>query len=133
MGKVKATGIQPRLLPHLHLNYGPPILNLSLGKLSSSLPSTRLINHLAHNNQPHPVIAFKPKPLSKDSTPEEFAIWKDNFEEYFTASNAHNCDEKNQSVFLNTFIVPSLDIEKCITDGMPSSAHQMPFLDIFNY
>ena len=48
-------------------------------KLNSTL-NQRLANQLVIDNQPHPVLAFKPKPLSKDSTPDEFAIWKDNFE-----------------------------------------------------
>ena len=67
------------------------------------------------------MLAFKPKPLSKDSTPDEFAIWKDNFEVYFTASNAHNCYTKIQSVFLNTCIDEYLvlTLKKRITDGMP--------------
>ena len=73
------------------------------------------------DNLPHPVLAFKPKPLSKDSTPDEFAILKDNFEVYFTAFNAHNCDTKIQTVFLNTcideFLVSTL--KKHVTDGMP--------------
>ena len=87
----------------------------------------RLVNQLVVDNQPHPVVAFKPKLLSKDSTPEEFAIWKDNFEVYFTASNAHNCDTRIQSVFFNTcideFLVSTL--KKGITDSMP-------YLVIFN-
>ena len=72
-------------------------------KLNSTL-NQRLANQLVIDNQPHPVLAFKPKPLSKDSTPDEFAIWKDNFEVYFTSSNAHHCDTRIQSVFLNTCI-----------------------------
>ena len=77
--------------------------SLAKVKLNSTL-NQRLTNQLVVDNQPHPVLAFKPKPLSKDSTPDEFAIWKDNFEVYFTASNAHNCDSVIQSVFLNTCI-----------------------------
>ena len=99
---------------HKYVNY------ISNVKLSSSLPP-RFVNQLTLDNQPHPVIAFKPKQLSKDSTPEEFAIWKDNFEVYFTASNSHNCNTKIQSVFLNTcideFSVSTL--KRHITDGMP--------------
>ena len=72
-------------------------------KLDSTL-NQRLTNQLVEDNQPHPVLAFKPKPLSKDSTPDEFTTWKDNFEVYFTAWNAHNCDTKIQSMFLNTCI-----------------------------
>ena len=67
--------------------------SLSNVKLNSSL-LLRLVNQLVLENQPHPVVAFKPKQLSKDSTTEEFAIWKDNFEVYFTASNAHNCNTR---------------------------------------
>ena len=89
-------------------------------KLNSTL-NQRLANQLVVDNQPHPVLAFKPNPLSKDSTPDKFEIWKDNFEVYFMASNAHNCDTKIKSVFLNTcideFLV--LTLKKCITDGMP--------------
>ena len=89
-------------------------------KLNSTLNHS-LANKLVVNNQPHPVQAFKRKSLSKDSTPDEFAIWKDNFEVYFTASNAQNCVAKMQSVFLNTcideFLVSTL--KKCITDSMP--------------
>ena len=48
-------------------------------KLNSTL-NQRLANQLVVDNQLHPVLAFKPKPLSKDSTPDKFAIWKDNFE-----------------------------------------------------
>ena len=88
-------------------------------KLNSTL-NHRLTNQLAVDNQPHPVLAFKPKPLSKDLTPDEFAVWKDNFEVYFTASNAHNFNTKIQSVFLNTcideFLV--LTLKKRITDSM---------------
>ena len=65
--------------------------SLSNVKLNSTL-NQRLANQLVVDNLPHPVLAFKPKPLSKDSTSDEFAIWKDNFEVYFTASNAHNCE-----------------------------------------
>lgn len=72
-------------------------------KLTSSLPLS-LITQEAQDNQLHPVIAFKPKPLSQNFTPENFAIWKDNFEVYFTTSNGHHCETKNQSVFLNTCI-----------------------------
>ena len=94
--------------------------SLSSVKSNSTL-NQRLANQLVVDNLPHPVLAFKPKPLSKDSTPDEFAIWKDNFEVYFTASNAHNCDTKIQSVFLNTcideFLVSTL--KKRVTDGMP--------------
>ena len=57
---------------------------------------------------PKPVAAFKPKELSKDATPEEFETWKDNFEVYFEASNAHNCSLKTQAVFLFTCIDPHL-------------------------
>ena len=67
--------------------------SLSNVKLSLTL-SRRLANQLAVDNLPHPVLAFQPKPLSKDSTPDKFAIWKDNFEVYFTATNTHNCDTK---------------------------------------
>ena len=77
--------------------------SLSNVKLSSRL-NQRLANQLVVDNLPHPVLAFKPKPLFKDSTPDEFAIWKDNFEVYFTASKAHNCNTKIQTVFLNTCI-----------------------------
>ena len=77
--------------------------SLSNVKLNSTL-NQRLATQLVVDNLPHPVLAFKPKPLSNDSTPNEFAIWKDNFEVYFTASNTHNCDTKIQSVFLNTCI-----------------------------
>ena len=48
-------------------------------KLKSTL-NQRFANPLVVDNQPHPVLAFKPKPLSKDSTPDKFVIWKDNFE-----------------------------------------------------
>ena len=67
------------------------------------------------------MLAFKPKLLSKDSTPDEFVIWKDIFEVYFKASNAHNCDTKIQSAFLNTCIDKYLvsTLKKHITDGMP--------------
>ena len=75
--------------------------SLSNVKLNSTLNQC-LANQLVVDNLPHPVLAFKPIPLSKDSTPDEFAVWKDNFEVYFTASNAHNCNTKIQSVFLNT-------------------------------
>ena len=94
--------------------------SLAKVKLNSTL-NQRLANQLVVDTQPHPVLAFKPKPLSKDSTPDEFAIWKDNFEVYFTASNAHNCDTKIQSVFLNTCIDEYLvsTLKKRITDGMP--------------
>ena len=80
-----------------------------------------MANQLVVDNQPHPVLAFKPKPLSKDYTPDEFAIWKGNFEVYFTASNAHNCDTKNQSVFFNTCIDEYIVLtqKKRVTDGMP--------------
>ena len=61
-----------------------------------SLLHTQLVNQLAQDNQPHPVIAFKPKQLSIDSTPEEFAIWKENFEVYFTAINEHKCQKTFQ-------------------------------------
>ena len=96
------------------------INSLANVKLNSTL-NQRLANQLVIDNQPHPVLEFKLKPLSKDSTPDEFAIWKDNFEVYFTASNAHNCDTKIQSVFLNTCIDEYLvsTLKKCITDGMP--------------
>ena len=94
--------------------------SLSDVKLNSTL-NQRLANQLVVDNLPHPVLAFKPKPLSKDSTPYEFTIWKYNFEVYFTASNAHNCDTKIQTVFLNTcideFLVSTL--KKRVTDGMP--------------
>ena len=94
--------------------------SLSNVKLNSTL-NQRLANQLVVDNLPHPVLALKPKPLSKDSTPDEFAIWKDIFEVYFTASNAHNCDTKIWTVFLNTCIdeyqVSTLKI--CVTDGMP--------------
>ena len=88
--------------------------SLSSVKFNSTLPQ-RFVNQLVVDNQSHPVVAFKPKQLSKDSTPEEFAIWKGNFKVYFTASNAHKCNTRIQSVFLNT----CLDLKKCITDGMP--------------
>ena len=42
-------------------------------KLNSTL-NQRLANQLAVDTQPHPVLVFKPKPRSKDSTPDEFAI-----------------------------------------------------------
>ena len=61
------------------------------------------INHL-----PKPIMAFKPSTLSKDATPEEFSIWKDGYEAYFTASNVHNCSNKIQAVFLNTCLDPFL-------------------------
>ena len=79
------------------------VSSLSNLKLNYTL-NQRLANQLVVDNLPHPVLAFKPKPLSKDSTPDEFAIWKDTFEVYFTASNAHNCNTKIQTVFLNTCI-----------------------------
>ena len=71
-------------------------------KLNSTL-NHRLTNQLVVDNQPHPVLAFKPKQLSKDSTPDKFAIWKDNFR-----SLLHSFDE---------FLVSTL--KKGITDGMP--------------
>ena len=94
--------------------------SLSNVKLNSTL-NQRLANQLVVDNLPHPILAFKPKPLSKDFTPDKFAIWKDNFEVYFTASNVHNCDTKIQSVFLNTCIDEHLvsTLKKCVTDGMP--------------
>ena len=58
---------------HKYLN---PIAKV---KLNSTL-NQRLTNQLVVDNKPHTVLAFKPKPLSKDSTPDEFAILKDNFE-----------------------------------------------------
>ena len=48
----------------------------------NSMCNQRLANQLVVDNQPHLVLAFKPMPLSKDPTPDEFAIWKDNFEAY---------------------------------------------------
>ena len=94
--------------------------SLSNVKLNSTL-NQRLANQLVVDNLPHPVLAFKPKPVSKNSTPDKFAIWKDNFEVYFTASNTHNCDTKMQSVFLNTCINEYLvlTLKKPVTDGMP--------------
>ena len=96
------------------------VISLSNVKLNSTL-NQRLANQLVVDNLPHSVLAFKPKPLSKDSTPDEFAIWKDNFEVYFTASNAHNCNTKIQTVFLkiciDEFLVSTL--KKRVTDVMP--------------
>ena len=91
-------------------------------KLTSSLPQQLFNPGPAQDNQPRQLLAFKPKTLSKDSTPEEFAIWKDSFEVYFTATNVHNCDTKIiHSVFLHTcideFLVSTL--KKWITEGMP--------------
>ena len=104
------------MLTQLH-KYVNSLANL---KLNSTL-NQRLASQLVVDTQPHPVLAFKPKPLSKDSTPDEFAIWKDNFEVYFTASNAHNYGTKIQSVFFNTYIdeYPVSTLKKRITDGMP--------------
>ena len=62
------------MLMQLHKN----INSLANDKQNSTL-NQRLANQLVVNNQPHPVLAFKPKPLSKDSTPDKFAIWKNNF------------------------------------------------------
>ena len=94
--------------------------SLSNVKLNSTL-NQRLANQLVVDNLPHPVLAFKPKPLSKDSTPDKSAIWKDNFQVHFTASNTHNCDTKIQRVFLNTCIDEYLvlTLKKRVTDGMP--------------
>ena len=58
--------------------------SLSNVKLNSTLNQS-LANQLVVDNLSHPVLAFKPKPLSKDSTPDEVAIWKGNFKVYFTA------------------------------------------------
>ena len=104
------------MLTQLH-KYVNSLANVKL----NSMLNQRLAIQLVVDNQPHTVLAFKPKPLSKDSTPDEFAIWKDNFEVYFTATNAHNCDTKIQSVFLNTCIDKFLvsTQKKHITDGMP--------------
>ena len=57
---------------------------------------------------PKPVAASKPNELSKNATPEEFETWKDNFEAYLKASNAHNCSTKTQAAFLFTGIDPDL-------------------------
>ena len=94
--------------------------SLSNVKLNSTL-NQRLANQLVVDNLPHPVLTFKPKPLSKGSTPDEFAFWKDNFEVYFTASYAHYCDTKIQTMFLNTCIDEYLvsTLKKHVTDGMP--------------
>ena len=104
----------------MHSQLHKYVNSISNLKLNFSLPP-RLVNQRAFDNQPHPVIAFKPKQLSKDSTTEEFVIWKDNFEVYFTASNANNCNTRIQSVSLNPcideFLVSML--KKGITDGMP--------------
>ena len=89
-------------------------------KLNSTL-NHRLTNQLVMDNQPHPVLAFKPKQLSKETLLTSSLFGKTIFEVYFTALNAHNCDTKIQSVFVNTFIDEFLvlTLKKGITDGMP--------------
>ena len=72
-------------------------------KFKNALPSS-LNQNRDKNSQPTPMKTLKPKDLSAKATPQEFAIWRENFEVYFSTSNADRCTPRIQQAFLNTCI-----------------------------
>ncbi len=82
------------IIKYMNSKPGPPQNNIQMDAGNNNI--------LPKEHLPKPILAFKPKDLDKDASPEEYDVWKDNFEVYFEASNAYNCSFKTQSILLFT-------------------------------
>ena len=74
--------------------------SLSNVKLNSTL-NQRLANQLVVDNLPHPVLAFKPKPLSIDSTIQDSMIQARRKDETFTVFLTHDPEDQRGRVTPN--------------------------------